>query len=223
MKIIDPEKIKRIKQYLIEEKTTRLIQELLKKEFDSGVNNNLIKKKRDELTNKITNKITVIPKLNQTFIQKQFDYNEKTGHLTKKKNNMIFNTPNKNGYISIVINGKDYYAHHLVWLHYYGRLPKLIHHKNQNRADNRIENLEEMKDNNEHSQKHKEIKKTLDLRDLTDEFQLYLVGLDAEKYTSNRKAIISRTQKFKRPSLIDGTVILMAQFLKVKKLKVMEE
>ena len=67
------------------------------------------------------------------------------------------------------------------------------------------------------------IKKKIDLRDLKDEFQLYLVGLDRRKYSSNRKAILNRVQKFERPALIDGTVILLAQFLKVKKLKVMEE
>lgn len=155
MKEINPEKVKKIKIWLALDPppSTRKIQELLKNDFSSGVNNNLIKKIRDELKNKIT------PENNKT-----------DDEITGKLPPIVPNTPPKNP----------------------RGIPKIL-------------------------------RKQFDLRDLTDEFQLYLVGLDAEKYTSNRKAIISRTQKFKRPSLIDGTVILMAQFLKFKKLKVIEK
>ena len=62
-------------------------------------------------------------------------------------------------------------------------------------------------------------KQTVDLRDIKDEFQLWLVNLDAKKYSSNRAAILNRVQKFKRPALIDGTINLLAEFLKINKIE----
>lgn len=62
----------------------------------------------------------------------------------------------------------------------------------------------------------------LSLVDLKDEFELWLVSLDMAKYTSNRAAILNRVQKFKRPALIDGTLNLLSQYLKLNKIKLVK-
>ncbi|MEE3504855.1 HNH endonuclease signature motif containing protein [Pseudomonas sp. 10C3] len=47
------------------------------------------------------------------------------------------------GYLQIVLDGKKYFAHRLAWLYVYGHMPgKEVFHKNENRQDNSIENLE---------------------------------------------------------------------------------
>lgn len=51
---------------------------------------------------------------------------------------------NKKGYIVIRIDNKIYFAHRLAWLYVYGEMPKeQIDHKNQQKDDNRIDNLRE--------------------------------------------------------------------------------
>ena len=46
------------------------------------------------------------------------------------------------GYWRIMINGKDYSAHRLAWLHVFGVWPeRQIDHINENKSDNRLENL----------------------------------------------------------------------------------
>jgi hypothetical protein len=49
---------------------------------------------------------------------------------------------NKLGYRRVVINGKSYFVHRIIWLYTYGEMPKEeIDHINHNRSDNRIENI----------------------------------------------------------------------------------
>jgi len=49
----------------------------------------------------------------------------------------------RDGYIQVQVNGRFYFAHHLVWLLEIGEWPEgYIKHKNGLRWDNRIENLE---------------------------------------------------------------------------------
>lgn len=64
-------------------------------------------------------------------------------------------TISKNGYRVITINGKRVYEHRLVWEKYYGEIPKgyHIHHKNGNKLDNSINNLE-LLSKQEHIRKH---------------------------------------------------------------------
>ena len=50
-----------------------------------------------------------------------------------------------NGYIRITLNYKSYAAHRLAWLYVYGSFPKnQIDHINQDRSDNRINNLRDV-------------------------------------------------------------------------------
>ena len=48
---------------------------------------------------------------------------------------------NGKGYLSILLDGKRYQVHRIIFLMHNGYLPKLIDHINRNPLDNRIENL----------------------------------------------------------------------------------
>ena len=61
----------------------------------------------------------------------------------KVKKGKIAGCLKENGYISIRHNNKTYLAHRLVFLYHNLYLPKFIDHINNNRSDNRIENLRE--------------------------------------------------------------------------------
>lgn len=91
------------------------------------------------------------------FIRQVLDYNPETGILTRRyrpdkpahTNTRLANKPIKNkingdGYICVKIDGVNYLAHRLAFLHYYGYLPHgEIDHRNMDKADNRICNLRE--------------------------------------------------------------------------------
>lgn len=82
-------------------------------------------------------------------VRELFDYSD--GDLICKKPRgrarcgCVAGSVNKNsGYVIIVVYGKSYRAHRLIWLWYHGYMPENeIDHINRNRADNRIENLRE--------------------------------------------------------------------------------
>ena len=48
---------------------------------------------------------------------------------------------NGQGYVRIYVDGHGYKAHRLAWLYVHGEWPKHIDHVNGDRADNRIDNL----------------------------------------------------------------------------------
>ena len=48
---------------------------------------------------------------------------------------------NKNGYRGVLVEGRRYYVHRLIFLYHYGYLPKVVDHINHIVDDNRIENL----------------------------------------------------------------------------------
>lgn len=63
----------------------------------------------------------------------------------------------KIGYRKIKAGGKDLYAHRIAWYMTYGRIPKggQIDHINGSRADNRIENLREVTNQENHKNRKK--------------------------------------------------------------------
>ena len=64
---------------------------------------------------------------------------------------------NSNGYLRVVIGGKDYRLHRVAWALYYNYIPNVIDHINRIKVDNRIENLRDINHqlNNLNSNKRK--------------------------------------------------------------------
>jgi len=73
------------------------------------------------------------------------EYNPNTGVFTRKDlKNKIIGTPDKDGYLKVVIKFKDYRLHRLAWFLSYGEWPKnQIDHINRIKDDNRLCNLRE--------------------------------------------------------------------------------
>ena len=86
--------------------------------------------------------------ITQSRIHELFDYRD--GQLIRKvakgnraKAGTVAGSPHVKGYITICVDYKSYLAHRLVFLFHHGYMPEFIDHKNQNKKDNRIENLRE--------------------------------------------------------------------------------
>lgn len=89
-------------------------------------------------------------KLTQTQVRELFDYDSENGWLIRKKTR-AGNPWNKpcghkpyapHGYGEVGIAGKAYKTHRVIWLWHYGEWPENeIDHIDQNKMDNRIENL----------------------------------------------------------------------------------
>lgn len=84
----------------------------------------------------------------QETLRELFSYDPETGLFTRiigRKGvaaGAIAGTVALNGYITIGIDKKRYYAHRLAWLWVHGEMPEfLIDHENGNKTDNRIANL----------------------------------------------------------------------------------
>jgi len=85
--------------------------------------------------------------LTQEYLQSLFDY--KDGELywkkIKVKNQVqvgdIAGFITTNNYKNVRLNGKKIPVHHIIFIMHYGYLPKKIDHKDNNRLNNRIENL----------------------------------------------------------------------------------
>ena len=83
----------------------------------------------------------------QEILKSLFDYDEVSGNLIWKINHPGVMNVGKiagsyhQGYIRIVVNGKKYLSHRLIWLMNYGYWPSYIDHINGVRNDNRLSNL----------------------------------------------------------------------------------
>lgn len=83
---------------------------------------------------------------------KVFLYDGKTGEIRNKVDRGQWGeikagriaTTSSNGYLKVTLNGKQYFAHRVAWLLHAGDDPGSddVNHRNQNRSDNRIQNLE---------------------------------------------------------------------------------
>ena len=65
-----------------------------------------------------------------------------TGHLYCKKTHKIVGYSNTNGYVQVIIDGRKYLAHRIIYKMWTGNDPDYVNHMNFNIKDNRIENLE---------------------------------------------------------------------------------
>jgi hypothetical protein len=86
--------------------------------------------------------------LTQSYLQSIFDY--KDGFLVYKisargiSKGKVAGSPKKDsGYRVLKIKNRVYYEHRVIFAWHHGYFPSLIDHKNRNRSDNRIENLED--------------------------------------------------------------------------------
>ncbi|WP_088255275.1 HNH endonuclease signature motif containing protein [Fimbriiglobus ruber] len=70
-------------------------------------------------------------------------YEPETGLVRRRKTGKVAGTLTDNGYIRIVIQGKEHKAHRLAWLLMTGKWPIQVDHINGARADNRWINLRE--------------------------------------------------------------------------------
>ena len=91
--------------------------------------------------------------------QENFFYKNGNLHWAKKtaervKIGDIAGTTTTNGYIRVILCGKLYRAHRIIFLMHYGYLPKIIDHIDGNPSNNLIENLREATDSqNQHNRK----------------------------------------------------------------------
>lgn len=77
------------------------------------------------------------------YMRENFNYN-KDGTLSMKNGRLIKGSPKNNGYINVVIRYRNFMMNRLVWIWHKGECPRVIDHINNDRSDNRIENLQEV-------------------------------------------------------------------------------
>ena len=89
--------------------------------------------------------------LTQKQVWEKFSYDGEEGvlrhrhtHWGRKREGKVLKALTDKGYVVVYINGKNYFAHRIIWLWVYGEFPEAgIDHVNRNRADNRLDNLRE--------------------------------------------------------------------------------
>lgn len=92
------------------------------------------------------------PKLTAERLRHVLDYNPGTGLFRWKVRTSnrvsvgdIAGAPHKAGYVQIYVDGENFLAHRLAWLHVVGAWPAYtIDHINHNRSDNRFANLRDV-------------------------------------------------------------------------------
>ena len=78
----------------------------------------------------------------QELLKELFDYED--GKLIRKNGKSAVIPMGKKRYERVSINGQAYALHRMIYLWHHGSLPKVIDHIDNNRENNRIENLREV-------------------------------------------------------------------------------
>ena len=105
------------------------------------------KSKLGHLCPDCSNKIAKLKILTQAALLEVLDYDEATGVLTYKlptnhKNvGDVAGYPHHEGYLSILIGGKEYLVHRVIWMMKTGHWPDQVDHIDHNRANNAWHNL----------------------------------------------------------------------------------
>ncbi len=80
--------------------------------------------------------------LTQELALQLLSYDPETGILRRKSNGKVAGGVTSSGYITVLVNGRRYLAHRVIWLMLYGEWPpEQIDHINRIRHDNRAVNL----------------------------------------------------------------------------------
>ena len=91
--------------------------------------------------------------MNQATVRSLFAYDSDSGNLVWRSKNLYHKRFNgriaggveqKTGYHRVKIHGRSYQTHRLIWLYHYGYLPVELDHEDQNKLNNRLENLREV-------------------------------------------------------------------------------
>lgn len=106
------------------------------------------------------------PELTAEYLRSVLHYEPETGIFTRKvstsnsvKVGDAAGSQSGRGYLNITVGSRLYRAHRLAWLYVYGNWPEdQLDHINRDRADNRIENLREVtnKQNHQNSGKRRD-------------------------------------------------------------------
>lgn len=126
--------------------------------------------------------------LTQTQIRELFDYDAENGILLRRLKSGLKpcgTKPNSNGRGLVRIGSKVYLVHRLIWLWWYGSMPKNeIDHIDRNPMNNRIDNLREVR--------HQENQHNASLRqDNSSGFR----GVSWHKATGKYQVVISKARK----------------------------
>lgn len=84
--------------------------------------------------------------ISQARIRELFLYRE-DGNLVRRnagrgvREGSVAGSLNALGYVNVMVDGKLYLLHRLVFLYHRGWLPKMVDHRSNNKKDSRIENL----------------------------------------------------------------------------------
>lgn len=81
------------------------------------------------------------------YILSNFEYDSGTGTLYKyriKRQVFVKVGAKNNGYLMVIVSGREVYNHHVCWFLHYKIWPTMqIDHKDRNRSNNKIDNLRE--------------------------------------------------------------------------------